>query len=83
MLAPAVEYWLIAASYVDGDVTEWLLMLTKVAAYRKPVLFCALQTEYHHLIGITASLVDTVENTVRGIPVSENVVRHCCEHSAC
>jgi len=28
-----------------------------------------LQTEYNDLVSITAGLIDTVENTVRGIPV--------------
>jgi hypothetical protein len=40
--------------------------------------FNKVQTEYHGLIGITAELVDTLENSITGKPVSTEYVQKIC-----
>jgi hypothetical protein len=40
--------------------------------------FNKVQTEYHSLIGITAELVDTLENSITGKPVSTEYVQKIC-----
>lgn len=40
--------------------------------------FNRVQSEYHSLIGITAELVDSLENTINGKPVSNEYIQSIC-----
>ncbi len=40
--------------------------------------FNKVQTDYHGLIGITAELVDTLENSISGKPVSTEYIQKIC-----
>ncbi|CAF0879503.1 unnamed protein product [Brachionus calyciflorus] len=40
--------------------------------------FNRVQSEYHTLIGITAELVDSLENTINGKPVSNEYIQNIC-----
>lgn len=40
--------------------------------------FNRVQSEYHSLIGITAELVDSLENTINGKPVSNEYIQNIC-----
>lgn len=40
--------------------------------------FNRVQSDYHNLIGITAELVDSLENTLNGKPVSNEYIQNIC-----
>lgn len=48
----------------------------RTMAYMKK--FNKVQADYHNLIGISAELVDSLENTIRGKPVTPEYLQNIC-----